>query len=452
MALKDKIRTILFSCFKAKKSLPEPKNQVPKQNHSSDQRLSLWDLSNPGSPLAAGDFSNSVIGSNLHSFTLAELKVITQNFSSSNFLGEGGFGPVHKGFIDDKIRPGLKAQPVAVKLLDLDGNQGHREWLAEVIFLGQLRHPNLVKLIGYCCEDEHRVLVYEYMARGNLENQLFRRYSIPLPWLVRIKIAVGAAKGLAFLHGEEKPVIYRDFKASNILLDSNFTAKLSDFGLAKDGPEGDETHVTTRVMGTHGYTAPEYIMTGHLTTLSDVYSFGVVLLELLTGRRAMDKTRPSREQSLVAWARPHLKDSQKLDRLMDPRLEGQYSMEGAKRAGDLAYQCLGHQPKSRPTMNCVVKMLEPILDLEDDIPIGSFVYTVPTEDEKNERNETEEEGANGNDGGDTVAEKKESGRPRRRKDQRHRHRLRSRLVYSDTALYNTLKNGLRSPQHRPVNF
>ncbi|KAI8544696.1 hypothetical protein RHMOL_Rhmol08G0315700 [Rhododendron molle] len=447
MGFKSTLRTIVPSCFKAKKTPPESKSCVSKR-HSS-KRLSLLDLSNPGSPLSAGDFSNSVIGTNLHVFTLQELKLITQNFSSSNYLGEGGFGPVHKGFIHDKIRPGLEAQPVAVKLLDVDGTQGHMEWLAEVIFLGQLRHPHLVKLIGYCCQDEHRLLVYEYMTRGNLENQLFRRFSISLPWLTRIKIAVGAAKGLAFLHCEEIPVIYRDFKSSNILLDSDFNAKLSDFGLAKDGPEGDETHVTTRVMGTEGYAAPEYIMTGkllyfnlcHLTTLSDVYSFGVVFLELLTGRQVLDKSRPIREQSLVEWARPLLKDPRKLDRLIDPRLEGQYSREGAKKAAALAYQCLSHQSKFRPTMSNVVQTLEPILDM-DDIPVGPFVYIVPTEGEKEKVKEAEKNEK----GEETKREKKANSHPKRPKGLRHRHRLSSsRAVYSDTALYRTLKNDLDSP-------
>ncbi|KAF3439690.1 hypothetical protein FNV43_RR17968 [Rhamnella rubrinervis] len=370
--------SVVTGCYKAAECQTpptKPKKLVTKQ--SSFQRLSVSDLSHPGSTLSE-DLSISLAGSNIHVFTLAELKVITQNFSSTNFLGEGGFGPVHKGFIADKLRPGLEAQPVAVKLLDLDGTQGHREWLTEVIFLGQLRHPHLVKLIGYCCEDEHRLLVYEYMPRGSLENQLFRRYSVSLPWSTRMKIAVGAAKGLAFLHEAEKPVIYRDFKASNILLDSDYTPKLSDFGLAKDGPEGDDTHVSTRVMGTQGYAAPEYIMTGHLTAMSDVYSFGVVLLELLTGRRSVDKSRPSREQSLVEWARPILNDQRKLSRIMDPRLEGQYSETGAKKAAALAYLCLSHRPKQRPTMTNVVKTLEPLKDF-DDLPIGPFVYTVPTE-------------------------------------------------------------------------
>ncbi|KAK4391879.1 Serine/threonine-protein kinase RIPK [Sesamum angolense] len=345
------------SCFKPDGPNPDQKKPVLKQ--PSFQRISLSDLS---SSTLSEDLSISLAGSNLHVFTLQELKLITQNFSSSNFLGQGGFGPVHKGFIDDKMKPGLKAQPVAVKLLDLDGSQGHREWL----------------LIGYCCEEEHRLLVYEYMPRGSLENQLFRRFSVSLPWSTRMKIALGAAKGLAFLHEAEKPVIYRDFKTSNILLDSDYTAKLSDFGLAKDGPEGDETHVSTRIMGTHGYAAPEYIMTGHLTAASDVYSFGVVLLELLTGRKSVDKSRPHREQNLAEWARPMLRNPRKLSRVMDPRLEGQYSEIGAQKAAAIAHRCLSHRPKLRPTMSQVIKVLKPLMDL-DDIQTGTFVFAVSTD-------------------------------------------------------------------------
>lgn len=428
---------VLPGCLKTKTSTSaKPSTQLPTQN--SFQRLSLSDLSNPGSPLSVSDISNSRIGSNLHVFALTELQVITHNFSSSNFLGEGGFGPVYKGFIDDKVRPGLEAQPVAVKVLDLQGHQGHQEWLAEVIFLGQLRHPHLVKLIGYCCEDAHRLLVYEYMARGNLENQLFKRYSQALPWLTRIKIAVGAAKGLAFLHEEQKPVIYRDFKASNILLDADYTAKLSDFGLAKDGPQGDDTHVTTRVMGTQGYAAPEYIMTGHLTTMSDVYSFGVVFLELLTGRRSMDKNRPRKEQSLVEWAKRLLKEPVKLEQIMDLRLEGRYSIEGAKRAAKLAQQCLSHQPKLRPKMGDVIKTLEQILGL-DDIPMGPFVYIVQAQDEK--ENNVQKNGV------EKIEEHKEKNL--KKKGHRHRHWInssRSPAIYSDTALHTSLANKLYSPR------
>ncbi|KAK8520371.1 hypothetical protein V6N13_031174 [Hibiscus sabdariffa] len=446
-------RSIIPRCSKGveieKPEEPKPKKEDSK--HGSFGRLAMLDLSYPASILSE-DLSTSLVGSNLNVFTLEELKVITQCFSSANFLGEGGFGPVHKGFIDDKIRPGLEAQPVAVKLLDLEGCQGHREWLTEVVFLAQLSHSHLVKLIGYCCEEEHRVLVYEYMPRGSLENQLFRKYSVPLPWSTRMKIALGAAKGLAYLHDAEKPVIYRDFKASNILLDSDYTAKLSDFGLAKDGPEGDKSHVSTRVMGTQGYAAPEYIMTGHLTAMSDVYSFGVVLLELLTGRRSLDKSRPPREQNLVEWARPMLNEPRRLGRIMDPKLEGQYSEMGARKAAALAYQCLSHRPKQRPKMSEVIMILEPLLDYEN-TSVGTFVYTVPTQSGSppKEDNDNKEREAK-------AEVKKENGHHRHHHRQRshknrhgHSHRSKSSSmssVHSEnvTSKQNT-ENGSNSPSH-----
>ncbi|KAK3148212.1 hypothetical protein QOZ80_3BG0292190 [Eleusine coracana subsp. coracana] len=347
------------------------------QRPSLQSRISFSELSGMVSP---EDLSLSLAGSNLHVFTIADLRAATRGFSMTNFIGEGGFGPVYKGYVDDKLKPGLTAQPVAVKLLDLEGGQGHTEWLTEVFFLGQLRHPHLVKLIGYCYEDEHRLLVYEFMTRGSLEKHLFRKYAASLPWSTRLKIAIGAAKGLAFLHEAEKPVIYRDFKTSNILLDSDYKAKLSDFGLAKDGPEEDETHVSTRVMGTQGYAAPEYIMTGHLTAKSDVYGFGVVLLELLTGRKSVDRSRPPREQNLVEWARPYLTDARRLDRVMDPNVAGQYSSRAAQKAAAVAHRCVSLNPKSRPHMSAVVEALEPLLELDEGIMDGPFVYVAPPDD------------------------------------------------------------------------
>ncbi|XP_052158817.1 serine/threonine-protein kinase PBL34-like isoform X2 [Oryza glaberrima] len=300
-------------------------------------------------------------------FTFQELKSATVNFRPDSILGEGGFGYVFKGWIDPNstspAKPGT-GLTVAVKSLKQDALQGHREWVAEVDFLGQLHHKHLVKLIGYCIEDDQRLLVYEFMARGSLENHLFRR-ALPLPWPCRMKIALGAAKGLAFLHGGPKPVIYRDFKTSNILLDAEYNAKLSDFGLAKAGPQGDKTHVSTRVVGTYGYAAPEYVMTGHLTSKSDVYSFGVVLLEMLTGRRSMDKKRPTGEQNLVAWARPYLSDRRRLYQLVDPRLGLNYSVRGVQKVAQICYHCLSRDTKSRPTMDEVVKHLTPLQDLND---------------------------------------------------------------------------------------
>ncbi|KAF7819693.1 putative serine/threonine-protein kinase PIX7 isoform X2 [Senna tora] len=304
--------------------------------------------------------------SNLRRFSFSELKSVTRNFKADSIIGEGGFGIVFKGWLS-QVRSSSSSGmiPVAVKTLNQDGLQGHKEWLAEVTYLGELAHPNLVKLIGYCIEGYQRLLVYEFMPRGSLENHLFRR-SLPLPWSLRIKIVYGAAKGLAYLHEEaEKKVIFRDFKTSNILLDSDYNAKLSDFGLAKDGPEGDLTHVSTRVMGTYGYAAPEYVMTGHLTAKSDVYSFGVVLLELVTGRKAMDKSRPHWEHNLVEWARPLMMDRRKFYKLMDPRLHGHFSKRAASRAIHIANRCLSRDPKVRPLMTQVVQALSPLLEFNE---------------------------------------------------------------------------------------
>jgi len=352
-----------------------------KDSPRSSSRKSFSSLGS-SETLSPEDLSLTLSGSDLHAFTRAELRASTGGFSRANYLGCGGFGPVYRGAVAEGLRPGLRAQDVAVKYLDLEGGtQGHKEWLAEVFFLGQLRHKNLVKLIGYCYEAEHRMLVYEFMSSGSLENHLFKSVNGALPWMTRMKIAVGAAKGLAFLHDADPPVIYRDFKASNILLDSDYNTKLSDFGLAKDGPQGDETHVTTRVMGTHGYAAPEYILTGHLTAKSDVYSFGVVLLELLAGRQSVDRARRPREQNLVDWARPYLKHPGRLYRVMDPALECQYSCRGAEVAAIVAYKCLSQNPKSRPTMREVVKALEPVLGMDDFFPAGPFVFTINVEDD-----------------------------------------------------------------------
>lgn len=311
---------------------------------------------------------DTVSSSQLRSFSFMDLKSATRNFRPDSLLGEGGFGCVYKGWIDEygktPVKPGT-GLTVAVKTLNHSGLQGHKEWLAEVTYLGQLHHPNLVKLIGFCIEDDKRLLVYEFLQRGSLENHLFRKGAPALSWNMRMKIALGAAKGVEFLHTRERPIIYRDFKTSNILLDGDYMPKLSDFGLAKDGPQGDKSHVSTRVMGTYGYAAPEYVMTGHLSSKSDIYSFGVVLLELLTGKRSMDKTRPSGEQNLAAWARPYLNGRTRLLEIIDSRLESNYSMKGALKAGQIACHCLSRDPKMRPSMGTIVGALEQLQDLED---------------------------------------------------------------------------------------
>ncbi|CAJ2677247.1 probable serine/threonine-protein kinase PBL16 [Trifolium pratense] len=360
------------SDYRVSSNAKSEQNQVTMKERHDDSKL-------PSNPEEVEDLRRVDSSANpLIAFTYIELKIITSNFRPDHVLGGGGFGSVYKGFISEELREGLPSLPVAVKVHDGDNShQGHREWLAEVIFLGQLSHPNLVKLIGYCCENEHRVLIYEYMARGSVEHNLFSKILLPLPWSIRMKIAYGAAKGLAFLHEAKKPVIYRDFKTSNILLDLDYNAKLSDFGLAKDGPVGDKSHVSTRIMGTYGYAAPEYIMTGHLTPRSDVYSFGVVLLELMTGRKSLDKLRPAREQNLTDWALPILKEKKKVLNIIDPRLEGDYPTKGAQKAAMLAYHCLNKNPKARPLMRDIVDSLEPLTTYSE-IPIGK-TFTIITE-------------------------------------------------------------------------
>ncbi|KAH1234385.1 putative serine/threonine-protein kinase PIX13 [Glycine max] len=302
---------------------------------------------------------------NLKVFSFGDLKSATKSFKSDTLLGEGGFGRVYKGWLDEKTLSPAKAgsgMVVAIKKLNPQSTQGFQEWQSEVNFLGRLSHPNLVKLLGYCWDDDELLLVYEFLPKGSLENHLFRRNPNiePLSWNTRFKIAIGAARGLAFLHASEKQIIYRDFKASNILLDVNFNAKISDFGLAKLGPSGGQSHVTTRVMGTYGYAAPEYIATGHLYVKSDVYGFGVVLLEILTGMRALDTKRPTGQQNLVEWTKPLLSSKKKLKTIMDAKIVGQYSPKAAFQAAQLTLKCLEHDPKQRPSMKEVLEGLEAI--------------------------------------------------------------------------------------------
>ncbi|XP_074581725.1 putative serine/threonine-protein kinase PBL3 [Curcuma longa] len=310
-----------------------------------------------GGALPAPEPEGEILSSNLMDFSLNDLKNATKNFRPENLVGEGGFGHVYKGWIGEPS----SAMVVAVKKLKPDVIQGHNEWLTEVNYLGQLHHPNLVKLIGYCSEGDNRLLVYEFMPRGSLENHLNRRAAEPLPWETRIKVAVQAARGLSYLN-DECQIIYRDVKSSNILLDLEFNAKLSDFGLAKDGPTGDDTHVSTRIMGTYGYAAPEYIATGRLSVKADVYSFGVVLLEILTGRRAFNRERVGVEQKLVDWAMPQLGNKHKLRRIADPKLGGEYPKKGALELSLLAQQCIGDEPKKRPSMSQVLASLEKLQD------------------------------------------------------------------------------------------
>ncbi|KAJ3696283.1 hypothetical protein LUZ60_001660 [Juncus effusus] len=357
-----------------------PVEQKRKSTSSSSRKISRVEseissqvVSIPVFPKDIDDFRLMAGYGHVQIFTYDELTAATKGFRPDLVIGEGGFGFVYKGVIDESVRPGFARTEVAVKELNQDSLQGDKEWLTEVNFLGQLSHENLVKLVGYCCEKEHRLLVYEYMHSGSLDKHLFSRMSASPPWSARLKIALDTARGIAFLHGLERPLIYRDLKTSNILLDEDFNAKISDFGLAKEGPTGEKSHISTKVMGTYGYAAPEYLMTGHLSPRSDVYGFGVLLLEMLVGRRALDKTRPIREQNLVEWARPLLIRPNKLLKVIDPRMEGRYSRLSAERVAKLTYDCLSSNAKGRPTMNQVVEILEDLVNsCRDDANMEKF--------------------------------------------------------------------------------
>ncbi|KAK1411812.1 hypothetical protein QVD17_32591 [Tagetes erecta] len=302
--------------------------------------------------------------SNLRVFTFSELKAATSNFSRSSKIGEGGFGCVYTGLIKDPRDPSKRLK-VAVKQLGKTGLQGHKEWITEVNVLGVVEHPNLVKLVGYCADDDERgiqrLLVYEYMPNGSVEDHLCSRSGAPLSWTMRLKVAQDAARGLTYLHEDmEFQIIFRDFKSSNILLDEHWNAKLSDFGMARLGPEEGLTHVSTAVVGTMGYAAPEYIQTGHLTSKSDVWSYGVFLYELITGRRPLDKNRPKNEQKLLEWVKPYL-DSKRFRIIIDTRLEGKYSLKSAQRLSIIANRCLSRNPKSRPKMSEVLEMVNQLI-------------------------------------------------------------------------------------------
>ncbi|KAA8533107.1 hypothetical protein F0562_033360 [Nyssa sinensis] len=291
-------------------------------------------------------------------FTLKEMEEATCTFSDDNLLGKGGFGKVYKG----TLRSG---EVVAIKKMELPPfkeAEGEHEFRVEVDILSRLDHPNLVSLIGYCADGKHRFLVYEYMRKGNLQDHLNGIAEAKMDWPLRLKVALGAARGLAYLHSSSAvgiPIVHRDFKSTNILLNTNFEAKISDFGLAKLMPEGQEIYVTARVLGTFGYFDPEYTSTGKLTLQSDVYAFGVVLLELLTGRRAVDLNQGPNDQNLVLQVRHILNDKKKLRKVIDPEMSrSSYTMESMSMFANLASRCVRIESGERPSMAECVKELQ----------------------------------------------------------------------------------------------
>uniref|UniRef100_A0A0E0P1Z2 non-specific serine/threonine protein kinase n=1 Tax=Oryza rufipogon TaxID=4529 RepID=A0A0E0P1Z2_ORYRU len=319
-------------------------------------------------PRAAASTSDAA-GMSKGTFTYEQLAAATGGFAEENLVGQGGFGYVHKG-----VLAGGKA--VAVKQLKSGSGQGEREFQAEVDIISRVHHRHLVSLVGYCIAGARRVLVYEFVPNKTLEFHLHGKGLPVMPWPTRLRIALGSAKGLAYLHEDCHPrIIHRDIKSANILLDNNFEAKVADFGLAKLTSDNN-THVSTRVMGTFGYLAPEYASSGKLTEKSDVFSYGVMLLELVTGRRPIDAGAADHpwpasfmeDDSLVEWARPAmaraLADGD-YGGVADPRLEGSYDAVEMARVVASAAASVRHSAKKRPKMSQIVRALEGDMSLED---------------------------------------------------------------------------------------
>ncbi|GAB4831768.1 Proline-rich receptor-like protein kinase perk8 [Ancistrocladus abbreviatus] len=329
---------------------------------------------NLGGNISGSDFANTPsdpggLGNSKQWFTYEELSAATNGFSSQNILGAGGFGCVYKGFLTD-------GREVAVKKLKAGSGQGDREFKAEVEIISRVHHRHLVSLVGYCINEYEKLLVYEFVPNNSLHHHLHGTGRPVMDWGIRVKVAAGSAHGIAYLHEDCHPrIIHRDIKSANILLDNKFEAKVADFGLAKLAEEldGGNTHVSTRVMGTFGYMAPEYASSGKLTEKSDVFSFGVVLLELITGRRPVDESQPLGDESLVEWARPLLTqalETEEFDEVADPRLGGNYVQNEMFQMVEAAAACVRHSASKRPRMTQVVRAFDSICEPSEDLLNG----------------------------------------------------------------------------------
>ncbi|XP_074558632.1 putative receptor-like protein kinase At1g30570 [Curcuma longa] len=290
-------------------------------------------------------------------FSVAEIKIATRNFDEALVIGAGGFGKVYRGEINEGVT-------VAIKRANKQSEQGVREFETEIEMLSKLRHRHLASMIGFCDEQGEMVLVYEYMANGTLRSHLLGSDRPALTWRQRVEACIGAARGLHYLHtGSERAIIHRDVKSTNILLDANFVAKVADFGLSKDGPAVDRTHVSTAVKGSFGYLDPEYFRRQQLTEKSDVYSFGVVLLEVVCARPVIDPSLPREQISLAEWAL----QQQSAERIVDPRLKEEegYLPESVAKFVEIAEKCLADEGKRRPTMGEVLWHLENVSQLHE---------------------------------------------------------------------------------------
>ncbi|XP_055813666.1 receptor-like kinase TMK4 [Solanum dulcamara] len=312
---------------------------------------------------SSGDHSEMPIfeGGNV-AISIQVLRQVTNNFSEENILGRGGFGVVYKGELHDGTK-------IAVKRMESGamGTKGMNEFQAEIAVLTKVRHRHLVALLGSCVNGNERLLVYEYMPQGTLSQHLFewQEHGYPiLTWKQRVTIALDVARGVEYLHSlAQTSFIHRDLKPSNILLGDDMRAKVADFGLVKNAPDGKYS-VETRLAGTFGYLAPEYAATGRVTTKVDVYAFGVVLMEIITGRKALDETLPDERSHLVTWLRRVLVNKDNLRKAIDPTLDpDEETYESICKVAELAGHCTAREPFQRPDMGHAVNVLAPLVEL-----------------------------------------------------------------------------------------
>lgn len=295
--------------------------------------------------------------------SLQELKSITGNFGSDALIGEGSYGRVFYA----QLRNGQRA---AIKKLDsCPSSEPDSDFTTQLSLFSRLKHEHFLELMGYCLEGTNRILVYQYASKGSLHDILHGRKGVQgaepgpaLNWNQRVRIAFGSAKGLEFLHEKCQPsIVHRDVRSSNVLLFDDFQSKIADFNLTDQNSDTAARLHSTRVLGTFGYHAPEYAMTGQITQKSDVYSFGVVLLELLTGRKPVDHTMPKGQQSLVTWATPRLSED-KVQQCVDPKLNNEYPPKAVAKFAAVAALCVQYEADFRPNMTIVVKALQPLLN------------------------------------------------------------------------------------------
>ncbi|CAN8299174.1 unnamed protein product [Cochlearia groenlandica] len=288
----------------------------------------------------------------------------TSGFKESNILGQGGFGCVYLATLDNNVQ-------AAVKKLDCVNEEAAKEFKCEVEILSKIQHPNIISLLGYSTNDTARFIVYELMPNVSLESHLHgTSRGTVITWPMRMKIALDIARGLEYLHEHCHPaIIHRDLKSSNILLDSSFNAKISDFGLAVvNGPKNKNL----KLSGTVGYVAPEYLLDGQLTEKSDVYAFGVVLLELLLGKKPVEKLGPGECQSIITWAMPYLTDRTKLPNVIDPAIKDTMDLKHLYQVAAVAVLCVQPEPSYRPLITDVLHSLIPLVPLE----LGGTLRTI----------------------------------------------------------------------------